>query len=156
ISLSVPPARMDAGLMFFAFAIAAGMGVLFGLAPVWVLSGADPQLAVRGASPARLSSRLRSGIVVAQVVICLVLLSGAGLLLGSFVRMAGMRSGIRSDHVTIFPLDLMPERYQNPAQSAAFFDEVIRRVGTIPGVRAAAITSRINFIQSGLGYRIGI
>jgi hypothetical protein len=37
ISLSVPPARMDAGLMFFAFAIAVGTGVLFGLVPLWVL-----------------------------------------------------------------------------------------------------------------------
>src|SRR5579872_455994 len=156
ISASVPPARMDAGLMFFAFAIATGMGVLFGLAPLGVLGGANSQLAVRGASSSRLSSRLRGGIVVAQMAICLVLLVGAGLLLGSFARMVGMRSGLRSDHVTMFPLDLMPDRYQNTSQSVSFFDEVIRRVGTIPGVRAAAITSRVNFIQSGLGYRIGI
>jgi hypothetical protein len=67
-----------------------------------------------------------------------------------------MKTGLRAENVVTVPLDLMPDRYRATEARNRFYTEVLRNVGAIPGVDAAAITSRVDLVQHGLGYRIRI
>lgn len=159
-SRSISPVCLDSGVMLFSVGIAGAVGVAFGLMPMLTFSRPEIHGRIgreeRGFSVSKWSTQLRNGIVTAQLALCLVLLAAAGLLTQSFVRMSNMNSGLRTDHILISSLDLMPTRYSIPRKRVDFYNEVLERVETIPGVRGAAIASRVNLIGSGLGYLIQV
>jgi predicted permease len=155
-SPTVPDAPLDAGVMLFTFVIAAGVGIAFGLTPLWMLGRKSLHAVDRGLSASKWSSRFRDGIVAAQIAVCAMLLAGAGLLAQSFQRMLTMPRGMQTEHVAMVPLDLMPGRYEAFEQRATFYDRVLQGVETIPGVRAAGITSRVSLVNPGLGYKIEV
>jgi putative ABC transport system permease protein len=78
--------------------------------------------------------RLRSVLVVAEVALSLVLLAGAGLLLRSFFGMTHVKLGYDPRNVLVVPLQFPPGRYDKPEQRKLFFDELLARVRTLPGV----------------------
>ncbi|MBV8897093.1 MAG: ABC transporter permease, partial [Acidobacteriaceae bacterium] len=106
----------------------------------------------RGFSSSKWSTQFRNSIVAVQIAFCVVLLSAAGLLIESFARISGMSTGVRSDHVLLFPLDLMPDKYESWQPRVTFYDDVLRRVAAIPGANGAAIASRVDLVSSGLTY----
>jgi len=134
----VPEARIDGAVVAFTLAVSVIVGLAFGLAPVLV-SLRDERSRVP----------FRSMLVTAEVALSLVLLAGAGLLMQSFLRMRGMATGIQSDQVSMLWLILNPHRYESFPQRAAFYDETLRRVRALPGVRLAAIASRVDVLQPG-------
>ena len=137
----VPAAHLDWTVMLFTLGIAGAIGTIFGLTPMWMLRRGAAQAGLhsggRGLSASKGNSGWRSAIVAAQLALCLALLAGAGLLMQSFIRVYTMSTGVRTDHLAMFPLDLMPDRYESFDRRAAFYDEVLRRVETIPGVTGA-------------------
>jgi putative ABC transport system permease protein len=157
-SASIPDVHLDFGVMLFTFGIAAAIGTVVGLMPLWLLRRGDSQAGVRsqerGFSSSKWSTQFRNSIVAVQIALCVVLLSAAGLLIESFVRMSGMNTGVHTDHVLLFPLDLMPDKYTSWQQRINFYDDVLRRVQTIPGLNGAAIASRVDLVGSGLGYLV--
>jgi putative ABC transport system permease protein len=126
--------------------------------PLWLLRRGDVQSGVRsqerGFSSSKWTTHFRNGIVAVQIVLCLVLLSAAGMLIESFVRMSARSTGVRTDHVLLFPLDLMPEKYDSWQRRVNFYDDVLRHVRTIPGLSGAAIASRTDLVSSGLSYMV--
>lgn len=158
--VSVPGAHLDVAVTLSTFVLAIFIGVLLGLSALGVIGlGKAPSgihSGERGSSASKWSTQLRNGIVAGQVAVCLVLLAAAGLLTQSFMRMSTMRTGLRADHILMMSLDLMPERYALWQKRVNFYDEVLRSAETIPGVRAAAIASRVNLVGSGLGYVLQI
>ncbi len=159
-SPALPAVRLDLGVMLFSIGLATTVGVAFGLMPMWTFLRGEMQTGVgregRSFSASKWSTQFRNGIVAAQVALCLMLLAAAGLLTQSFVRMSTMNTGLRADHILISSLDLMPSRYDLWRKRSNFYDEVLQRVETIPGVRGAAIASRMDLVGSGLGYLIQV
>ncbi len=157
-SPAVPDVHLDFGVMLFTFSIAAAAGTLIGLMPLWLLRRGNTQEGMRtqgrGFSTSRSSAQFRNSIVAVQIALCLVLLSAAGMLVESFVRLSGMSTGVRTDHVLLFPLDLMPDKYESWQRRVNFYDDVLQKVQTIPGLSGTAIASRVDLVSSGLGYLI--
>ena len=127
-------------LRVLAFSVAAALAtiLLFSLAPaVQVLRTAPIGfLKEAAANIVRGRHRLRSGLVVCQITLGLVLLVGAELLMASFLYLLERDPGFRPDHLLTFEVGLSDARYNNAAQ-IAFCDRLLERLGALPGVRAA-------------------
>ena len=135
--------RLDVTVMAFALAISAGAALLFGTMPAWHAS-ALPNVAQRireegGSStsdPRR--QRMRSVLIVAETMLAVVLLVGAGLLTRSFARLLAVDLGINGERVQTFSLSLPDAKYETPAQRAEFMRELLLRVEARSDVESAA------------------
>ena len=119
--------------------------VLFGLAPA--LLGARSGLGEglkdhgdRGGSRGA-GGPMRSAIVVCEIAISLVLLVGAGLLIRSFIGLLHVDPGFSPDHLVTAHIALPRAKYKDATEAAAFFEQLLRRVENLPGVRAAGVTT---------------
>ena len=109
----------------FTSVTALATGLLFGLIPA-LLASAMANDALReggrhGAGPR--SRRMLGALVVVEVALSLVLLTGAGLLIRSFVRLQNVDPGFRAEGVLTARVSLPGARYPQPRDSAAFFDD---------------------------------
>jgi putative ABC transport system permease protein len=146
---SLPRAReiqTDPLVLAFTMAISILAGVLFGLAPAVETSRSDVAAVLRaegrGTSSGRQSHALRNLLVVFQVALSTVLLMGAGLLVRTYLQLPA-RPGFEPRNLLTMTIALPPARYARGTQMAAFFDELVKRVRALPGVRAAAVTSAL-------------
>jgi putative ABC transport system permease protein len=136
---------IDLPVLLFTSAIALLAGILFGLAPAVIGAGRNVHDALKRSatrsSPERSSFALRHILIASQVALAVILLIGAGLLMRSLINVTHLDPGFRRDglFIAIFNLDGQAS-YTEPAQQAAFFEEVLRRVRTVPGVKSAAVT----------------
>jgi putative ABC transport system permease protein len=142
--------RLDGTVLGFAIALACLTGIVFGLAPAWMNRGTalHESLQVaggRGRSGER--ARVRQGLIVAEVALTLLLLVGAGLLLRSFQRLQAVNQGFNSEHVVSFDVALPGVKYRTPPLQSQFFDSLIERLRTVPGVEDVGITSRVPLKQ---------
>lgn len=146
---SLPRAReihTDPAVLAFTMALSLLAGMLFGLAPAIDASRSDVVTALRaegrGTSSGRQSHALRNLLVIFQVALSTVLLLGAGLLVRNYVQLPA-RPGFEPRNLLTMTIALPPARYARGAQMTTFFDELVKRVRTLPGVRAAAVTSAL-------------
>ncbi|HEV2667635.1 MAG TPA: ABC transporter permease [Blastocatellia bacterium] len=119
-------------------------GLLFGLAPAWQGTRIDLATSLKdGASGggAR-KSRLRSLLVVGQVAVCSLLLVGSGICLRSLLHAQSIDIGFETGNRLIATLDLSSLGYSKD-KGKAFFDNLIERTKTIPGVESASLTSHL-------------
>jgi putative ABC transport system permease protein len=130
--------RMDAGVLLFTFGVALVTGVAFGLAPALAATGrgsaASPGSGIRATAG---RGRLRSGLVVAEVALALVLLTGAGLMLRSFQRLRSIDLGFRPQHVLSMTVDLPDTKYRDAAAMQGFHDRVLVGLSRLPQTLAA-------------------
>jgi len=140
--LSIAPANriprldeihMDRWVLMFTAAISAITGLLFGLAPALQSARAADYRIVR-TTP---SGRLRHVLVVAEMALALVLLTGAGLMVKSFAKMRVVDSGFRADNTLTMTVDLPESVYHTGAQMQTFHTDVLARLAALPGVTAA-------------------
>ena len=141
------PVRMDARVLLFAVVISFITGILTGLFPALQLARTDLNATLRdegrGLSGSRSRGRIRSLLVVGQVALSLLLLICAGLLVRSFDRLLHVHPGFDASNVLTMGISLPTEKYAQHDQQTAFFDEVLRRVSALPGVRGAAISAAL-------------
>jgi putative ABC transport system permease protein len=141
------PITMDASVLAFCLALSILTGVLFGIIPALQLSRSNVNQALRdegrGATIGHRRTHLNGLLVVSQVAISLLLLIGAGLLLRSFSRLLHVDPGFDSEDVLTMNVSLPTVKYSKPDQQTAFFDELLRKVTTLPGVRSAAISAAL-------------
>jgi putative ABC transport system permease protein len=144
---------IDGRAVVFTLALAVVTGVVFGLAPALHAVGARGRLqetlkqSARGASEGGRRQRLRAALVVGQVAIAVILLAGAGLLLRSFVGLLQVSPGFNPDNALTLRANLQDgiEARQRPA---AFVERALEQMARLPGVRAAAVASRLPFLES--------
>ena len=143
---SVPNASVigiDWRVLIYAAAVTLGTGVIFGLAPALTASrtNLNESLKAGGASSTAESGRrrLRNGLVVSEIALALVLLSGAGLLVRTFLRLMQVDLGIDPTNVVTMEIDLPQYKYDTTIQQTAFFRQLLQRVGSAPGVKSAGI-----------------
>ena len=124
-------------VLLFAFVVSVLTGVLFGLAPA-IQSGKTQLVSAlkeggRGTSGAS-KQRTRAILTVAEVALAVVLLTGAGLLMRSFAKLAAVDPGFQPSHVVAANVRLSPGKYPSANQARAALDELLAKVRAIPGV----------------------
>jgi putative ABC transport system permease protein len=136
---------LDPWVFAFLAAITAFAGIAPGLAPLFVASRLDVEQTLKEARPTTTTGaaaqRLGALLMVSEVALALILLTGAGLLVGSFVRLAWVDPGFNPEHLLTERVMLPLEKYPNPAQWTSFFQSVLERVGGLPGVESVAAAS---------------
>ena len=136
--------NVDATVLLVTLAIAIGTGLVFGLVPG--LASGKPDLTEslkeggRGSTSGRRHNRLRDALVIAEVALALVLLTGAGLLLKSFVRLQNVNPGFNPRNVFTAEISLPALRYPDNKSQINFYSELERRVANLPGVTHAGFT----------------
>ena len=138
---------MDWRVLCFTMAISLVSGVLFGLAPALQLSKTDLNSVLRdegrGSTGSRRAASSQDLLVVAQVVLSMILLIGSGLLIRSFLQLMNVNPGFDPRNVLTMRMNLPPSKYGTNAQMVSFYNEVLRQMQSLPGVRAAAISSAL-------------
>jgi putative ABC transport system permease protein len=138
---------IDSRVLLFTAGVSLITGILFGLAPALQASRTDLNESLkesgRSAMGGRHRQRARSLLVVSEVALSLVLLVGAGLLTKSFVQLQNVKPGFDPNHLLAVDLALPQTKYKDEAQMAQFFEQVVARVGALPGVEAAATVSHL-------------
>jgi putative ABC transport system permease protein len=121
-------------------ATALGTGLLFGVLPAVQASRSDATGALKD-SGERSSARAkgRSILVVAEVALTLVLLTGAALLTNSFLRLQRVDSGLRPDHVNVMSLAIAQQRYPTGASQTEFYRRLIEGLSGRPEVQAVGV-----------------
>ncbi len=134
---------LDGRVLAFTLGISVVTGLLFGLAPAIQASKTDVNESLKGSRGASsgAGTRLRSGLVVVEIALSLVLLVGGGLLMKSFANLQNADPGFRAGGVLTMKLSLPVGGYQKPAQQINLYRELIQRVNAAPGVKQAALIS---------------
>ena len=129
---------LDGGVLLFALAVTLLTAVLFGLAPALRGGGQPPGAAMReggrGGTVGRGATRLRSGLIVAEVALAVVLVAGAGLMIRSFERLTAVDPGFRPEGLLMAQLALPSRDYPDITSVAAFHSRLATRLGALPGV----------------------
>jgi putative ABC transport system permease protein len=151
--------HLDTGVLLFSLALSVLTGLVFGIAPAWLAARADVNEALkqgsRGSTEGGARGRLRSALVVIEVVFALMLLGGAGLLARSFMQLAHVDPGFNPENATLLRLSLPQKKYAKPEQQNAFVDALLERVKVLPGVQAAGVTHSMPLVSDYvLGFNI--
>jgi predicted permease len=136
--------RINGVALLFACGAAVFSGILFGLAPA-VRASAVRLLEGMNAGAGRTSTgrdRLRSGLVVAQVALAVVLLIGAGLLIRSALMVAKVDPGFDTSNLMVGRIGLPDPAYHDPQAARQTFENIMQRVQSLPGVQSVAMVSR--------------
>jgi putative ABC transport system permease protein len=139
--------KIDAQVLAWTMLISLVCGLIFGLAPAWQGSRSNLNEALKEGGRSSTESygkrRLRGAFVVFEIALALVLLAGAGLLIKSFLQLQKVDSGINPERVLTMSIPLPRARYEESPQRAAFFQKLLERVKTIPGVESVAASSSL-------------
>ncbi|HJR33363.1 MAG TPA: ABC transporter permease [Gemmatimonadales bacterium] len=133
---------IDARVLGVTMAVAAGVGLLFGILPMLQLRGGNIQSLLqgeRGSSAGKRHRRLRSALVMAELALAVMLMAGAGLLIRSFWRLHQVDPGFAAERVLKAEFELPRSRYSRRIEAQRFADELRRRVSALPGVVSVAI-----------------
>jgi putative ABC transport system permease protein len=141
----VTDVRLNGRVLLFTVGVTLLTGLLFGLLPAWSATRTKPVLAFkqggRSSTAGPLRRRLFDGLLVAEIALALVVLTGAGLMTRTMYKIANVDPGFRSDHLLTMQLDLADPKYDdNLAQQETFRHGVLSNVKAIPGVESAAFT----------------
>ena len=132
---------IDYHVLIFTVALAVITGIIFGLVPALQVSKPNLSSAMqeggRSGTSGRSHDRLRSGLVVAETALGVMLLIGAGLLIRSFSRLSHADLGFNPTHLLTANFDLSETRY-NGDQRDQFVNELFGRIRALPGVVSAA------------------
>jgi predicted permease len=144
--------HMDWTVLAAAIAIAVSASLAASLYPALRLSCVDPNRALKsggGAGTGRSENRLRSGFVITQVALTLVLLVVSGLLIRVVTRYLHTDLGFDPAHILAVHLNLSPDSYRGRDMQADFYRPLEERVSHLPGVEAAGFISLLPIAQYG-------
>jgi predicted permease len=142
--------RVDWRVLIFSMIVSVITGVLFGLVPALQATKPDlvPALKDAASQSGVRRSLLRSGLVVAQIAVSLLLLIAAGLTLRALQRLRAMNPGFNPENALMMNFDLSLQGYQTDA-GAQLRKQLLNRVESLPGVQSASIT---DFVPLSMNY----
>ena len=145
--------HLDLYVLLFTAVIAGASAIIFGAAPAWQIAFLDPQQNLkqgRGTGEGSAGRhRFRSGLVVAELSLALVLLASAGVFLKSLERLKDVDVGFRPHGLMTAALALPERQYDTPDKQVAFLNGMLARLSSAPGVISAAAAMPLPF--SGFG-----
>ena len=132
---------VDQRVLFFTIGVAALTGLLFGLVPAWRAGRVDPQAAMkaqgRGVAEGHTRFTMGKALVVAQVALSLVLIVGAGLLVGSWRKLASEDPGFRREQILLVDAEVRPTGIPID-QRFALHEQILSALRALPEVRSAS------------------
>ncbi len=137
--------RIDSRVLAFAFSVSVAAGVLFGLAPAWTASSANIAPSVSAGTIRPRQNWLLSTLVSAQLALALVLLTGAGLLIRSFVRLQTGGQGFPTEQLLTASIALPESQYQGDTKARDFYRNLLPKLAALPATRAAGMASDLPF-----------
>jgi putative ABC transport system permease protein len=141
---------IDAATLGFTVIVALVTGILFGLVPALHAGRGNLQTVLReGSRGSTASGGARGILVVAQVALSLILLVGAGLMMRSFVKLQSVDPGFDPHNVLTGRIQLAGERFRASSAATAFFEQILERVGKLPGVESAGAINWLPFAGDG-------
>jgi len=136
---------VDWRVIVYTFALSVGAGLFFGIAPAWAASHPKLSNALKGedafARPCRRVT-MRSILIVAQIAMCVVLLSATGLFLRSLQQAASIDIGFRSNGIVSLQVDPRVNGY-SAERTVQFLAEARQRIAALPGVTSVVATDSI-------------
>jgi putative ABC transport system permease protein len=138
---------LDWRILLFALAVTALTTVLCGLAPALHTVRRDLQPSLtgsdRGTNEILRRGRLRAGIVIGEVALCILLLTGAGLMMRSFFLLTHIDLGFNLDHLLFVAFGNPHGDSYQPGQEAVIFQKIVERLKGLPGVTDVAINNSL-------------
>jgi putative ABC transport system permease protein len=135
----VADTALNTPVLLCAAGLAVAAGLFFGLIPALQVSRTRPvdplKEGARGSAESR--GMVRRVLIVAQVAIAVTLLIGAGLLIKSFAKLMSVPSGFNPDHVLTLRISLPGARYPGRPEVTAYFERLLQRSRSLPGVQSA-------------------
>jgi predicted permease len=136
---------MDPIVFVYMAGVCLATAVLFGLAPALQVSKTNVNEVLkegsRGSSGGRGARRWADVLIVGEIVMTLVLLSGAGFMMGSFFKLARMDLGIETSRLLTMQLYLPLAQYPDPGPRADLFEELEERLGGVAAIQASTIAT---------------
>jgi predicted permease len=137
--------EIDAGVLGFTILLCVLTSVIFGLAPALLSSKNDLTKSLKAAGKNQAGETrgpiMRSGLVVIEIALAMVLLVGAGLLTRSFVKLQSIDPGFNAENVLAMKVSVAGT--PNAAKRGEFFREVVRRMESLPGVKSASAINHL-------------
>jgi len=149
--------RLDSGVLIFTTCVSVVVAVAFGLLPAIEASRLDLRDSLTestGTTARPAVRRMLNGLVIAEVALALVLLVGAGLMLRSFTRLMAVDPGFDSAQILAAQVFLPTAKYSQRHERALFFEQVIERLRTAPGVLAASAVSSLPMQDVGITFAL--
>jgi predicted permease len=149
----------DLTVVMFTVLVSFLAGVVVGVAPAIAAGRSNVQAALkdtsRGVAGGVVRRRVRAALVVGEVALAVVLTTGAGLLLRSFVTLLAVDPGFRAENLLTLQIQL-PNRFNAPDARRAFYASLFERLDSIPGVTATGGTTRLPLASTNVTTRISI
>ncbi len=142
--LGAQEVHMDFRVLIFTTAISILCGLILGAAPAYGARRSAPMEALREGGRSLVAIRgksLRNIFAVGEIALSLILLAGAGLLIRSFTRLLSVEPGFNPSNLLMMRMTLPATKYSQTGQNIQFFQQMLERVRTLPGVRSATITN---------------
>ena len=139
---------LNRSVLIFTLALSALTSAVCGLAPALHSSRRDLAVSMREVSRTVSGGSgqalLRKSLVVGEVALSLMLLAGSSLLIRTFVAMQHVDLAYEPQHIIAVRVPLAAQRYADPARRVAFFEDLLSRIRTLPGVAAAGINTGVH------------
>ena len=143
-SLRIP---LNLAVLAFAVLCVVVTTIIFGSAPAWFASRADVNTALkqgtRGSTVGRSHHRLRHALIVGEVALALILLTGAGLFIRGLERFTRLDPGWRVDGLVTAQLALSSAKYEQELARQNFATQLEQRLSAMPGVRGVGLSSML-------------
>jgi len=141
---------VDAVVLWFAFGVSTVVGIVFGLLPALESSNTDVQAGLKEGSRGSVGGHQRTQrvLVVVQIALALVLLTGGGLLFRTIHSLWSVNPGFETQHVITFQVGLAPSVTNTPSKVRNAYQQLVDRIRQIPGVEAADITALVPLSQA--------
>jgi putative ABC transport system permease protein len=142
---------LDGRVLALTIGVALATVFLFGAGPAFAAARRDFSAAFGrsvGTQGAK-ARRLRTGLVVAEIALTVVLLAGAGLLLRSYQAVLAVDPGFDAEGLLVVEAVLTPSRYPAPADRDAFYRRVLERARALPGAESVGYTNFAPLINKG-------
>ena len=138
--------NIDWRVMAFTLTVSLATGIVFGLAPALLTVRTDLNSVLktsgRGNTGSRTRALWRNALVTSEIASCVVLLTGAGLLIRSFLQLESVNPGFRPDHVLTMQIALPETRYSGQ-KVALFYHQLVDRLHALAGVQYAGIARNL-------------
>ena len=146
--LSLPNAKIidiDWRVLVFSLAITLATGFIFGLAPSLAAAKAEQNETLKESGVSTTSEggrrRVRNGLVICEMALALVLLTSAGLLVRTFIKLSNVELGINPKNVVTMGVSLPNYKYGSIVKQAIFYRDLMQKIQSIPGVKAAGASA---------------
>jgi len=139
--------EIDTAVLIFALALTLLTGLLFGLAPALAAARADISSTLREGSGTVTATRRRNRMLrllaVAQIAVAFILANAAILLFSSYKNVMSIPFAFDTENVITARIALPGERYEDDEKKTLFWEQLVERVETLPGVERAAVTTKL-------------